>query len=200
MLRREVVEPRRRAALRAALVDVRVPAAESANATSRPTSAFESCAICFSAWPNGAARIVGAVLGLVARRDRRAFSVRSRRRPRGRCRSGPDRRPRRTAPRTTRRSRSPRTPNCVELVHRQRRRRALQHARQLLASSATARNERRPLDRAAPAGSDSASRRRCSSRRACRLHVVLRVEVRARGVGRAAGVNDGELPRDPRTA
>ena len=45
----EVVEPRRELALRAALVDVRVPAADSANATSSPTSALMSCAICRSA-------------------------------------------------------------------------------------------------------------------------------------------------------
>ena len=103
---REVVEPRSRAGPAPApwFTCVSQPPI-SANATSSPTSDFASCAICFSAWPNGAARIVGAVRRLVLRRVGALQHLdRVERLAAGAVR-GPGRPPPRTAPRTTRRPR-----------------------------------------------------------------------------------------------
>ena len=84
----------------------------------------------------------------------------------------------------------------TDLVHRQRGRGALQHARQLRRERHGAKRRRvlvaarlQVAIQPAVAGALHAGR--------CRLHVVLRVEVRARAVGRSARVDDRELPRLP---
>ena len=106
-----------------------------------------SCAICLSACPNGAARIVRAVVRLVPRRVRALQHLdRVERLAAGAVRA----RGRRAAAycdfeRRARRSRLARADaELRDLVHGDRRRRALQHARQL-------RRERDGAERASPA-------------------------------------------------
>ena len=161
-----------------------------------------SCAICCSAWPNGAARIVGAVLGLIPRRvgalqhlDRverlAAGAVQHLIGGRGVLRLE------RRADHVARLAAA--DAELPDLADRQRRRRALQHARQLRRQRDRAERRRRFGLPRLQVAIQPAVRRALDARRR-RLHVVLRVEVRARAVGRSAGVDDRELARDPRAA
>ena len=84
----------------------------------------------------------------------------------------------------------------ADLVDRERRRGALEHARQLRRQrDRTKRRRRFRVPRLQVTVQPAVRRALHAGRR--RFHVVLRVEMRPRVVGRTAGVNDGELPRVP---
>ncbi len=133
MLRAKSSSLRGELSLRAALVDVRVPAAELRECDLEADVGLRELRDLLQRLAERAARVLGAVLGLVPRRVGGLQRAASRRTPRG------------PMPFSTRSAaaaycasndaptRSPRMPNCDDLVHRQRRRRALQHPRQLLA-------------------------------------------------------------------